>query len=311
MSDVRLEWRAHDGSRWDWLSGENGVLAGRGLSGLLFPQFDQLMSDTQAGGRWQGLRPRPRKITVKLQVGDNISSLNPEPFSAPDDFFPNRGASIARDSYRRGARWRELDRAVRASLLPTRVGTLACITPEGERTINLIVDSVTDTVSMWPDIRGFQEYDVDFTSESAYWSGGEIRFTVGLAQSSGVDYYGGRGPDFTLSQGVQLQGQPVQNPGDVEAWPVWELTGPGQFSVGVGATQTVTKALTDGEKLVIDTAARTVLNTSGVSAWGRLQSRGFAPIPAGMSSDVVVTAVDATSRSSAVMTFRPQFMGAY
>ena len=309
-SDVRLEWRAHDGTVWDWLSGADGVLAGRGLSGLLFPEFEQGMADAQTGGRWQGFRGRPRKISVKLQVGDNTASLHPPAFPPEDTFFPKLGKWIARDSYRRGADWRELDRSFRQSLLPTKVGTLACITPEGERTIPLIVDSVTDTIETWSDIRGFQEYDVDFTSESPFWSGTPVVFEVAAQAKTEVDYYQGRGPTFVLSEGVKLTGTSIANPGDVEAWPVWSLTGPGQFTIGVGNVATVTKTLTAGEKLTIDTGARTVLDESGASAWSRLQSRGFAPIPAGTSSDVVVTTVDTSSASKVSMSFAPQYMGA-
>lgn len=315
MSDVQLLWRGHDGRTWDWLSGEQGVLAGRGVSGLLFPDFEQVMADAQTGGRWQGMRARARKLDVKLQIGDNIASLVPPVFEPEHPFYPNLGASLARDTYRRGGRWRELDRNVRLSLLPTKPGVLSCITPEGKRTITLVVSSVTDTMQTWSDLRGFHEYDVEFLSESPYWSGEDVTFSLSVTTESEKNYYGGgkgtKGAPFYLSDGMQLTGQPILNPGDVEAWPVWELTGPGKFIVSVGQYATATKLLVEGETLIIDTAQRRVTDPSGVTAWARLESRSFAPIPAGESSDVSVKAVDTGSGAAALMRFTPQFMGAY
>lgn len=294
-TDVKLLWRAADGSEWDWMSGADGVIAGRGIQGVLFPDFDQRMSETRSGARWAGVRWKPRKVQVTMQVGDNVGSV----------------VAGAGDAYRRGARWRDLDRRFRGSLNPMEPGTLVCQTPEGERSIQLLTDGVGDKTEAWPDIRGWQEYDVDFTAESALWSGTPVNISIPYSAGGSQDYYRGKGPNFLISEGTVQSSRTVQNPGDAPAWPVWTISGPGQFTVGVGEHVTVTAPLGADETLVIDTEKRSVTDGTGASAWGRLVSRDFAQIPRGSSSDVVVSAVDASAGSSVSMTIVPQFLGAY
>lgn len=294
-TDVRLVWRAADGSEWDWMRGTEGVIAGRGIQGLLFPEFEQRMSETRSGARWSGVRWKPRKVQVKMQVGDNVGSV-----------LRRDG-----DAYRRGGAWRDLDRRFRSSINPVEPGELVCITPEGERSMRLLTDGVDEKAEAWPDIRGFMEYDVDFTAESALWSGAPVTISIPYSSGGGQDYYQSKGPNFLISEGTVQAAQTVQNPGDAPAWPVWTISGPGQFTVGVGDKVTVTETLGADEVLVIDTEKRSVTDGTGASAWDRLVSRNFPQIPRGSASNVVVTAVDASAGSSVSMTIVPKFLGAY
>lgn len=305
-TDVSLVWQGADGSEWDWMHGAEGVLAGKGIGGVLFPEFDQRTSETRGGARWYGVRWKPPKMTVKLQVGDNTLSATKRVEAALA-----AGRAAPSDMYRRGAEWRELDRRFRSSINPLDAGTLVCRTPEGERSLKLITDSVGDKADKWPDIRGFQEYDVDFTAESALWSGLPVTITIPYAAPSDEDYYQGLGPTFVVSEGTSQSMQTVQNPGDAPAWPVWTIHGPGRFTVGVGDKSTTTMPLGADEILVIDTENRTVTDGVGNSAWDRLMWRNFAQIPRGGSSDVVVVAQDTNQLSNVEMTIVPKHLGAY
>lgn len=294
-TDVRLTWYAADGSVWEWMDGTQSVTLGRNASGLLFPQVDQRFTDGRSGARWHGPRYKPADISVTLQVGDLAGAA----------WIDEHGVA------RRGAEWREVDSAVRRSLHPGRAGKLVCTTHQGTRHIHLIPTDVGDKMDMWPDIRGLIEYDVDFQSESPFWMGEPVTVDFGLTPLESRDYYGGSGPPLYISPGTSSTGQSFVNPGDVDAWPVWELVGPGAFEVGVAGQTTTTAPLGAGERIRIDTARRSITDAAGQPAWDRVTYRDFAPLPAGVSTDLVVTSADRGEGSSVTLSVTPSFLGAY
>lgn len=84
--------------------------------------------------------------------------------------------------------------------------------------------------------------------------------------------------------GSVLQGQSITNDGDVDAWPVWTITGPatanssGSPSISItnldtGEAIELARDLGTGERIVVDTrpGAKTVVDQSGASLWEAVQ----------------------------------------
>jgi hypothetical protein len=77
----------------------------------------------------------------------------------------------------------------------------------------------------------------------------------------------------------------MTNPGDVEAYPIWTLTGPlTSASIAIdGRTITVPFAVPSGQTLVIDTNPNQLTAImAGVDKITQLSSADFAPLPVGV-----------------------------
>jgi len=108
---------------------------------------------------------------------------------------------------------------------------------------------------------------------------------------------------FNISSGSQLSTAKITNDGDLEAWPVWTVTGPlTSVTVGVdGSTVQWDVALLEGDVLVIDT------DPAVQSAWlngddvtDQLGTADFAPIPAGHELPLSLTMAGAGSVEAAI-----------
>lgn len=102
----------------------------------------------------------------------------------------------------------------------------------------------------------------------------------------------------------------VENPGDVESYPVWTLTGPfdqATISGGEGLqTFVYDSQVAAGETVIVDTRQGTVKSISGNNLYANL---GVSPklfaIPAG-TSQASVTATNTTSATSVSLSFQPR-----
>lgn len=111
----------------------------------------------------------------------------------------------------------------------------------------------------------------------------------------------------------------ANNPGDLETWPQWEITGPGSSIVvrnlltgeftnltsGIGGV-----ALGDGEKLYIDTrpGIKTVTKGDGTNLWPYLSTDSALWALGRGSIGVRVEMGGATTSSSVKLTYRPRYL---
>ena len=109
----------------------------------------------------------------------------------------------------------------------------------------------------------------------------------------------------------------IVNDGDVEAWPVWTVTGPATqvtlANVTTGRTLTVAVALAAGETLTIDTRpqAKTVVDQDGTNRFSSLDTTDddLFPFQVG-TNEVQVTIVDATESSLVELAWRRRWLTA-
>ncbi|MCY0921660.1 MULTISPECIES: phage distal tail protein [Streptomyces] len=101
----------------------------------------------------------------------------------------------------------------------------------------------------------------------------------------------------------------LDNGGDVPAYPVWEIYGPGRdltVTSPTGETLRWTGSLTAAEKLVVDTRAGTVIDGKGANRYSLLDSAPrFWTVPPGVST-ASVRFLDTTAASRIVCSWRPR-----
>jgi phage-related protein len=106
----------------------------------------------------------------------------------------------------------------------------------------------------------------------------------------------------------------LTNDGDVEAWPVWTITGHGSglalTYAATGERLSMSTVLGDGETIVIDTrpGVKTLTKNDGSNLWPDFDPTGslfaFQPGPI----TVTVYLVDSTEDSSVAVSFRPRYL---
>ncbi|MGA5019246.1 phage tail family protein [Streptomyces griseoincarnatus] len=101
----------------------------------------------------------------------------------------------------------------------------------------------------------------------------------------------------------------LSNEGDVNAFPVWEVTGPGDNFKAIspaGRTLHWTGTLAAGEKLIVDMGAGTVKSGTGVNRYAALAAAPhFWSIPPG-SSTATASLLNTTTASKIVCSWRPR-----
>ncbi|MER7109685.1 phage tail domain-containing protein [Streptomyces sp. NPDC000229] len=101
----------------------------------------------------------------------------------------------------------------------------------------------------------------------------------------------------------------LSNEGDVAAYPVWEVTGPGDNFKAIspaGRTLHWTGTLTAGQKLVVDMGAGTVKDGTGANLYASLAAAPhFWSIPPGVST-ATASLLNTTSASRVVCSWRPR-----
>lgn len=118
-----------------------------------------------------------------------------------------------------------------------------------------------------------------------------------------------------LSSSRVLGDLTITNPGEVDAWPTWELTGPATrftaTNLGAGGGFVLTYPLAAGQTITITTNRPTVRgpngeNLVGALSWPRALLWPLRPGP----NPVSLQVAGATAGTQVVLTFRPRFEGA-
>lgn len=296
-TDLELFWHAPDGTRWDWLDGSMGVNLGDGLEGVVFPDFEQLSVATPYGRRYTGTRWKSAQVSATLQVCD---------------ITVNTEAQRLGHQFRRGSLWRDLDRRVRQSLSVSEPGTFECVDNGRSRFLTCRLEEIDCKWTKSPDIRGYVSYDITLVDDEPFWKGNTISYDFPYQEALSADYYGGAGPPFYISTGNAAGIGEIVNVSDVPVWPVWEIIGPVQATVGFGDALTSVLFVGSGETLTIvtDPNRRDVYDENGERAWDKLEFRNFQPLPSGSAPLVVETSSGGVG-SNVRVSYQPAFLGMY
>ena len=150
--------------------------------------------------------------------------------------------------YRVGDDWRLLDTALWSSLGLGQPITLVV----GDRTLRVSVDdSVGSSTSVDPAIAGREIYSVTLTADWPYYEGPVREYPFVFQGTDTADFFNGasKAPPFNITPSEVFGTAAIANQGDVDAWPYWELNGPGGFTVGIGDTTiTIPWALTQARR---------------------------------------------------------------
>lgn len=279
-------WVGWDGSVWNLNSGAEGVrLLKDGVEGLHFPPITKWSSSSPVvpGKRSRGWQSDAREVFWPVQI---------------------RGAS--------SEAFRELYDAFFTTIHPDRAGEW--MVRAGEQVRRLRLTGTFDTSHndpLDPYLRGRAVYGVTLEAEQPYWEGESFSVGPWLA-ADGVDFFDpGGSPLFHISSSHTAASAEMTNPGDVDAYPVWTVTGPmSDIELGVGTRIIdVPFAVADGEVLVIDTDPRNITATvNGVDATEDLGFQSFAPIPAKATTPLHV---EATGEGSITVSLTPLYFRAF
>ena len=257
-----LEWIGWDGSVWnlsDWRSGVFAMYDGiEGLSRPTHTDWIAPMSPAMHGQQFNGFVVDPRKIFLPVFIYSDASS----------DAF------------------QELDAAFWATMKPNRPGTLRFTSTAGTREIRARFRSdgghsyIRD-----PHKAGWARYGIELIADDPFWTSESI--SQSWAQQEGRDFFGGpnsKAPMFYIGSGSQLASATISNPGDVDAWPIWTVTGPADGPrLGVGGRfVSAPFDVLEGQTLMINTdPTEQTAWLDGADVTHLLGEYSFAPIPPG------------------------------
>ena len=256
-------WTGWDGSVWDLSGWDSGVSLGAGVRGLTMPPVQRFTSDSPGvhGSRWRGSRTQEREVFWPLRVFHAAGSQD----------------------------WLDYDAAFWRTMHPDHTGVWTVTQPNGvARSLRLrCLDDGQQSFDTDPALLGWARYGVTLVAEQPYWEAEPLVRSWKL--TAPVPFLGpnGLGPPFYISQGSTMSKATIDNPGDIDAWPVWTIYGPTDtVTVGVnGRTVSVPFSIPAGGLITIDTrpTAQTALDGMGVEFTAQLGSFNFAPVPAGRS----------------------------
>lgn len=199
---------------------------------------------------------------------------------------------------------------------PTRgVGRLRVVAPGGDsREIFCHVSAGLGISEVLGEDSAFyaQRISATFLAHDPYWySVGDtaIVYTGDAEVSTFFPFF----PLRLSASSVFVNDSSISNPGDLEAWPVWTIEGPGSNIVISNLTTsqslTLNTAVTSGQSVTIDTrpGAKTVLNDDGTSLFP-LMTATSTLFPLARGDNHVQVAMDSTSTTSAIrLAFRPRY----
>lgn len=179
---------------------------------------------------------------------------------------------------------------------------IVCRVSDGLGVIERLGDTSTDIA---------QQLALTFRAWNPYWQA--------VSDTSDTYVLGDPAPFFPifplrLSSSTVFADASPDNIGDVEAWPVWTIAGPGSSIVlrnlTTGYSMTLSTALGSGETLTIDSrpGVKTVTKGDGTNLFTDLSSASCLwPLDEGVNS-VRVEMSAATAASSVTLAFRPNFL---
>lgn len=286
---AQLIWTGWDGSVWDITNWQAGAFVTRnGVEGLGTPTYTQ-WTDEQSpfvhGQRFTGYVVNPRQVVLPMFLYQDASAEG----------------------------WMQVDQAWWNTMLPGKYGTLRAITPNGERTLRCrYVSGGEEAMVRDPFIAQWIEYVVELVADDPFWKG--TPQSKSWTSFDGRDFF--NGPDdkaapFYIGSASVAETATMSNPGDVEAWPVWEIAGPfTKFEVGVGnRLVSYSGTVPEGKTMKINSnPTNQTAYLDGVDVTDKLLSYQFAPIPPGEDRPINVKI---TGNGSVTATITPRYLRAW
>jgi hypothetical protein len=257
MSSV---WTGWDGSVWNLSDPASPIRLMAGVRGLSMPPVRRYTADSPAvpGSRFRGAVPQEREVFWPLKVFTGT-----------------------------GQQWHDQDRAFFKTMDPERPGVWAHTTPDGQtrRLTCRFVDDDEHTYGIAPAGIGWAAYGITLVAEQPYWEGTQqIRY---FGADPAVLFFTADASVFALDPEQTVATATMDNPGDVDAYPVWTISGPSDRAVlGVGGRLIeVPFPVPAGKEVTVDPrpTAQTAIDSDGNDRTGELGAVDFAPVPPGES----------------------------
>ena len=284
---MNVTWTGANGDTFELSNWQRGVFIKKeGIEGFGMPSRDDWASPASPfvhGQEYTGFVVKPREIFLPIYLFADESSQA----------------------------WHDLDARFWGTLQPGEYGTLSVETPGGVRTIGARLKEADDVFARDPFYFGWQHYGLTLIADDPFWYGGEVSQGWEQPPEQQFFHHTTGEQNFNIMPGSVLASAKMTNPGDVEAWPVWEVDGPfDSVSVGVGGRQvTYTGGAVDGQVFRMDSDPRdqtAFIDDADVT--GDLGSYGFAPIPSGNSRPLNLQMV---GQGTVHATIRPRFYRAW
>lgn len=299
-SVIGIKMTGANGAEFDLVNGTEGVMLADGMKGVELPDFKFIESKSARapGRRVHGVQWEKADLVLPVHVGDTWNSR-------PDGLF------------RRGVQWLALDRTFKGAALPTAQTIVTVTTDAGARTYRGRLEDLEDNTegSLLRDIRGLATYDLTLGADLPFWQGTPVVYDFPYTTSTADNYYGptNSAPPLYISKGNVLASAVVLNPGTVEAYPTWTITGPAQATVGVGDHLTYVTGLSSGQQVTIvtDPNSMDVRDENGDRAWSLIGSYDFAGIEPGESSNISARIVGGGAGANIRMTLTPNYLSWY
>lgn len=292
---LQMTWTGWDGSVWNLTSAAEGAVMLPGLRGLSMPPIVHYSSvyASVPGARWRGHTVDAREVFWPIQLYHDAGSQG----------------------------WVDRDRAFWKTLRPEKTGTWTVKLPSGaERHLDCRFSNDGDhTISHDPVLQGWSNYGITLTAEEPFWRGAPL--TREWNSGGSLPFLpAATGENYTISPSATLDSSAMPNPGDVDAYPVWEVHGPTTSAqVGVaGRNITIPFAVEAGQVLVIDTAptqqSAILYTLSGASRinpvdkTSQLGIANFVPVPA---DSVTTTTLSLSGAGKVSLILTPLFLRAW
>jgi hypothetical protein len=233
------------------------------------------------GGVWRRTRRNPRVIDLPILVfGDNRTDIQ--------------------------AKLRRLAKILSDRLGPTRIKVEFQDETATVYTYGHLIDGGDVTYGSDAN-QQFCRWVVSLRCPDPYWTSEDVvSFKVQQnADTDGLLPYLG---ELRLTDGQSLGSTTVSNPGEVEAWPVWQITGPcDAFTVSLNGTGfTYSAAIASGAVVIVNTKDGTVESSAGANLYANLAAAPkLFSLPSGTST-VTVTATNPTSATLIQCYFNPR-----
>jgi hypothetical protein len=272
---LSMWWVDWTGTRWGLSDEQQGLVMMRGIRGLGKVAWEHHEDDYAAiaGSYWRDARAQRREHFWPLYVYHDGSTAE----------------FVARD------------RALSKGFSSRHEGTIYVQHENGDlRSIKARYEKGLDeSLDLDPGFFGWVRYGVYLRSSQPFWEGTPIVRSWGIAEP--VPFFGAgdpieAGPPFGIAEATAAGSVYIDNPGDVEIYPTWTLTGPitasGGWSARVGTPGhyiEVPFTIASGEELVIDTTpSRQSALLDGVDVMADLATFDFDAIEPGANVELYV-----------------------
>lgn len=228
-----MTWTGWDGSLWDLTTVEGGAVLMAGVRGLSMPPVQHITTTYSSvhGARWRGNTIEPREVFWPIQI------------------FSDAGSEA----------WVQRERAFWKTMRPRKTGIWTVTLPSGEkRWLECrFADDSQQAFDLDPVAVGWSNYGINLVAHQPFWCGPNVRREWGGSGGTASPFFpDGTQRSFVISPSNGFTDAKISNPGDMDAWPVWEIYGP-CTSAHVGVDDQIIDIpfpIDAGKVLIIDTA---------------------------------------------------------